>query len=208
MLKDKPKKTKLISTICSNKKDKHTIHEKRFNFTEKLIKEIPELERFGRGFNFVEHKHQALDNYKFSIAIENHQGKNMWSEKLADVLLSYGVPIYYGCSNVYDFFPKDAVIEIDINNIDESINKIKKIIHTKGEYERRLPAVKKARKMIMEQYNLIPMLVNIIENDKMDNKLKKTGKKIISKNQMRLKHPTDFLQNFTFKLNNSLKNII
>ena len=60
-------KTKKISTVCSNKQDGHTIHKLRFDFTKLIEKEIPELQRFGRGFRWIETKVEALDDYEFHV---------------------------------------------------------------------------------------------------------------------------------------------
>jgi len=62
-------KSKLLSTICSNKRDGHTMHKKRYDFTKLMEEQISELDRYGRGFNFIEKKYQALDDYKFCVVI-------------------------------------------------------------------------------------------------------------------------------------------
>jgi hypothetical protein len=40
----------------------------------------------------------------FHIAIENTSVKNYYSEKLLDCFNSHTIPIYYGCTNVHEFF--------------------------------------------------------------------------------------------------------
>lgn len=65
--------------------------------------------------------------------------------KLADAFLGYTVPIYCGCPNVYDYFPEDSLIRIDIHDFEGSLTKIKEIVSRPGEYERRLDAVIEAR---------------------------------------------------------------
>lgn len=161
-----PNKTKKISTICSNKRQGHTMHMKRFDFTKTLEEKLPSLERFGKGIKWIDTKSEALDDYEFHVAIENHIAEHVWTEKLADAFLGYTVPIYCGCPNVYDYFPKDSLIQIDINDVKGSIEKIKKIISTPGEYERRLEAVKEARRRVIEEYSLPAMINKIIESSK------------------------------------------
>jgi len=141
-----PNKTKKISTICSNKQQGHTLHRLRYEFTKILEERISEVERFGRGFKWIDTKAEGLDDYKFHVAIENHFAQHVWTEKLADAFLGFTVPIYYGCPNVYEYFPKDSLIQIDIHDVEGSIAKIKEIILIEGEYERRLDAVKEASK--------------------------------------------------------------
>ncbi|MEJ2489545.1 MAG: glycosyltransferase family 10 [Sulfurovaceae bacterium] len=172
-----PKKTKKISTVCSNKQQGHTIPD-------------------------------ALDDYEFHVAIENHYAKDVWTEKLADAFLGYCVPIYYGCPNVYDYFPKDSIILIDLNDFEGSIKKIQKVIEAPGEYERRLDAVIEARRRVIEEYNLLAMINKIIEEDEQKN-LPKTlkGEKIYSRRIMRAKSPIDFLKFCGWKIGNFYKEI-
>lgn len=200
-----PTKTKKLSTVCSNKQQGHTMHRLRYAFTQMMEKEIPELERYGRGFTWVEKKADALDDYKFHIAIENHIEDNVWTEKLADAFLGFTVPIYCGCPNVYDYFPKDSLIQIDINDMPGSIQKIKEVIAKEGEYERRLDAVKEARRRVIEEYNLLAMINSIIE--KAEIKEVTPNQKIYSRRIMRLRHLPDLLRFFGFRINNFLKNL-
>lgn len=199
------KKTKKISTICSNKQQGHTAHARRFEFTKKMEEEIAVLERFGRGFKWIDKKAEALDNYEFHVCIENHIGENVWTEKLADAFLGYTVPIYCGCPNIYDYFPKDSLIQIDINDFDKSIKIIQDIINTPGEYERRLTAVIEARRRVIEEYNLLAMIVEIVQEAKPAEF--KLGQKIYSRRLMRVRYCPDLFRYFRFRIENFLKNI-
>ena len=165
---------------------------------------IPELERFGRGFKWIETKADALDDYEFHVAIENHYAPHVWTEKLADAFLGYTVPIYHGCPNVYDYFPKESVIQIDINDIEGSIAKIKEIIATKGEYERRLAAVKEARRRVVEEYNLLAMINKIVESSNENNE-KVSDYKIYNRKIMRIRHFPDLIRFLFWKIKNMIK---
>lgn len=199
-------KTKILSTICSNKREGHTMHKKRYDFTQLIEKEIPELERFGRGFQFIEKKYQALDDYKFHIVIENHIEKHMWSEKLADAFLGFTVPIYCGCPNIYDYFPKDSLIQIDITKPREAIEIIKKVISIPGEYERRFEAVKEARRRVIYEYNLLAMITKIVNQSPSYDF--KPNQKIYSRRLMRARNVDDLLKFFAFRINNFIKKFL
>jgi len=201
-----PNKTKKISTVCSNKQQGHTIHKLRYEFTRIMEERIPELERFGRGFKWVETKAEALDDYEFHVAIENHFAPNVWTEKLADAFLGFTVPIYYGCPNVYDYFPKESLIQIDLYDVEGSIAKIKEIIATEGEYERRLDAVKEARRRVIEEYNLLAMINTIVENSDTQMKSAVTDYKIYNRKIMRVRHLPDLVRFTLWKINNLIKN--
>ncbi|WP_067177515.1 glycosyltransferase family 10 domain-containing protein [Sulfurospirillum sp. UCH001] len=194
-------KTKLLSTICSDKKDGHTMHKKRYDFTQLMEKEIPEMERFGRGFQFIEKKYQALDDYKFHVVIENHIENHMWSEKLADAFLGFTVPIYCGCPNIYDYFPKDSLIQIDINQPQEAIEIIRNIISIPGEYERRFEAVQEARRKVLYEYNLLEMITNIVNQSPLHKNMI-LNQKIHSRRYMRARNLDDLYYFIQFRLSN------
>ena len=106
-------KEKTISTVCSDKKQKNTVHNQRYKFTQKLKKAIPELDIFGHGVRFLDDKSEAIDRYKYHVVIENIYSENHWSEKLADAFLGHSLPFYFGCTNVFDYFPENSIILID-----------------------------------------------------------------------------------------------
>jgi len=196
-------KTKKISTVCSNKQQGHTMHKLRYEFTKLMEEQIPELERFGRGFEWVNTKAEALDNYEFHVAIENQIAPHVWTEKLADAFLGYCVPIYCGCPNVYEYFPKESLIEIDIKDMQSAIVKIKKIISTPGEYEKRFEAICEARRRVIEEYNIFAMIESIIK--KSQKYEIPPHQKIYSRRLMRVRHLPDLFRHIGFKIENFLK---
>lgn len=202
-----PIKTKKLSTVCSDKQQGHTIHKLRYDFTKIMEDRIPELERFGRGFKWIDTKAEALDEYEFHVAIENQYAPNVWTEKLADAYLGYTVPIYFGCPNVYEYFPEDSIILMDLYDIEGSISKIKEIISTPGEYERRLPAVKEARRRVIEEYNLLAMVNKIVENAPEKEFDPTSNNKIIGRRMMRTRHLPDLARFAYWKAGNVIKNI-
>lgn len=61
----------------------------------------------------------------FSICVENTIKKYYFSEKLIDCLLCKSIPIYYGCSEIKNYFNIDGFIIF--NNMDEFKSKIQTI---------------------------------------------------------------------------------
>lgn len=202
-----PNKTGLISTVCSSKQQQHTMHARRYEFTQRLKTEIPELDIFGHGVRYIEKKSDALDSYKFHLAIENHIAPHVWTEKLADAFLGYTVPIYCGCPNVFDYFPEDSIIPIDISDFDKSLDTIRTVLSTEGEYERRLEAVKEARRRVIEEYNLPAILSRIIGNADLSAKDVKNGV-IYNRRMMRMRHPTEFARFAAWRTGNLMQKII
>ena len=76
-----PRKTRSLSTCCSDKKMRHTLHHSRYEFTRRLARALPALDWFGRGVNAVGKKSDAIDSYRYHLAIENQICAHYWTEK-------------------------------------------------------------------------------------------------------------------------------
>lgn len=61
----------------------------------------------------VWNKHAALDDYYFSLCMENTIQKNYISEKFWDAVLVDTVPIYLGCNNIYEYINNKAFLYIN-----------------------------------------------------------------------------------------------
>lgn len=106
-------KNKLVSMISSNKA-MVAGHVYRLQWVEKLQ---DKLDLFGKGFQELEKKEDGLNDYMFSVAIENcgygMTQKNYFTEKLLDCFATGTIPVYFGCSNIEDYFNPDGVIKLD-----------------------------------------------------------------------------------------------
>lgn len=153
-----PQKSKVLSWITSNKAQ-FAGHKKRLEFLSQLRKKV-DFDLYGYGFNTVVDKWEGLAPYRYSLAVENYSGPNYWSEKLADCFLSWTVPIYYGCTNITEYFPEESVIRIDIEDPD-CMHYVKDII--KGnEWKKRREAVAYARHLLLEKYHFFPFFAEKI----------------------------------------------
>jgi hypothetical protein len=155
-------KTALISTVCSAKRQGHTLHRSRYGFVQRLKAALPGLEIFGHGVRYIERKNEALDPFRYHVAIENHVCPHHWTEKLADSFLGMCLPFYHGCPNVTDYFPEESCIPINIHRFDEALDRIRRAIRD-NEYERRLPAIREARRRVLERYATFPQMARLIE---------------------------------------------
>ena len=202
--RDPPKKDGQFSTVCSNKQQKHTIHNDRYQFTQWLCNRIPKLDLYGHGTRFIQHKYNALDPYKFHLAIENYIGPHHWTEKLSDPYLSLAIPIYYGCPNMADYFPRDSYVPIDINEPEEALDTISSVLSDPNAYTKRLDALQEAKHRVLHQYNLIAMLDELI-SEKFDPKLKASKRPLYGRKQMRFRHPGDLMSHIRWSLQKSLR---
>ncbi len=156
-------KTALISTVCSSKQQRHTLHRARYVFTQRLKAVMPKLEIFGHGVRPIKQKNEALDSFRYHVAIENHVAPHHWTEKLSDSFLGLCLPFYHGCPNVDDYFPPGSVIPINIHDFDGAVRIIKDAVSS-GQYERRLSLIREARRRVLEEHGTFPRLARLIED--------------------------------------------
>lgn len=65
-------------------------------------------------------KEIVFGNSQFGIAIENFSHRGFFTEKLLDCFLMQTIPLYWGCSNIGDYFNINGIIQF--NNVDDIIN--------------------------------------------------------------------------------------
>lgn len=152
----------LLSSVCSNKAMGHTLHRLRYDFTMALKEAMPGFDLFGRGIRDINDKAEALDRYKYHVAIENHLAPHHITEKLTDSYLAGALPFYFGAPNAEDYFPRDSFIPIDIRDTAGAIERIKQAI-ADDEYTRRLPALMEAKRIALDEQNLFAVLSRHIE---------------------------------------------
>ena len=166
-------KTKLASVICSNKVTTPG-HRKRLRFIKRLKKSLGDkIDFFGKGFQPISDKWDAIAPYKYHICLENTATKDYWTEKISDSYLGLSYPIYWGCTNMSEYFPEDTYSYIDINNPDKAIERVEKIL-TSNTYKEHLDDVKKAKDLVLDTYNFFPHVVDLIESRIKTNEIKKT----------------------------------
>tara|TARA_R110000824_G_scaffold9229_4_gene41402 strand:- start:7870 stop:8667 length:798 start_codon:yes stop_codon:yes gene_type:complete len=102
-------KTKNVSMVSSNKA-MCLGHLYRLSWVEKFKEKV---DFFGRGFNPIDRKEEALCDYRFSVAIENGAFPNYFTEKIGDCFATGTIPVYYGCPNIGDYFNTDGIIILD-----------------------------------------------------------------------------------------------
>lgn len=104
-------KTKLVSMIASNK----TMCSEHIYRQQMIHKFSKDCDHFGRGYNPINNKEDGLKDYCFSFAMENATYSNMFTEKITDCFMTGTIPIYYGISNIGDYFNTDGIIILDDN---------------------------------------------------------------------------------------------
>ncbi len=156
-----PPKDKILSAVCSAKQMKFTAHNARFTLIKSIAEAVPECDWYGRGVKPLNYKYEALDRYKYSLAIENHIEKGHWSEKIADVLLAEALPFYAGDPNLGNVLPSESFIRVPLEDPTEAIAIVKEAL-ANNEYEKRIEAIREAKRLLMTKYNLWAQILKVI----------------------------------------------
>lgn len=115
-----PTKTDLISMIASYKKEA-TGHKIRHSIYKHFRDRI---DMFGTitGKRLAD-KSTGLNDFRFSLAIENCKQDGYFTEKILDCFATKTIPVYWGSRSISEFFNTDGIIFIeDFSSIESVIN--------------------------------------------------------------------------------------
>ena len=154
-------KSRILSTVCSSKQQKHTQHYRRYLLTKYLAEQLPELDWYGRGVRELNRKYDALNAYKYHIAVENYLNDYHWTDKISDPILGLCLTFYAGDPKLGNYLPPESFIPIPLDDPPEALRIIREAIDN-NEYEKRLPAIREARRLIVTKYNMYAQVVDLI----------------------------------------------
>lgn len=105
---------KKICSFITSFKGFTTGHRKRLELFNTL-KDHPLFKGhiYGRDYNPIKCKSEALNDYMFSIALENSKYPTYFTEKVTDCFASGTIPIYYGDESIENYFNKDGIIFLE-----------------------------------------------------------------------------------------------
>jgi hypothetical protein len=153
-------KTKIASVVCSSQTTTAG-HIQRIRFIEKLKSRLgADVDIYGRGFNPIADKWDAIAPYKYHIVLENSRYAHYWSEKIADAFLAYAFPIYHGAPNLGEYFPSGSFAPIDLTDPDAALATVERVICDEV-FERSLKHLASARDLVLTKYNLFAMLAEL-----------------------------------------------
>lgn len=154
-----PPKRKLISVI-SSRKALCRGHVDRLRFIKRLQELYgDQIDVFGRGYCDFGDKWDVLAPYKYHIVIENSCSDYYWTEKPGDCFLAGTFPLYHGCTNMADYFPREAYVPIDIRNFEQTTATIDHVLAS-NLYEQRQEALAEAKQLMLGRYNFFNMLAD------------------------------------------------
>jgi hypothetical protein len=168
-------KTKNFCSFVSNRGlgetdfPKYCLYKDRLNLVQNLSSKLPFIDFYGWGESknllpFAKQKYSTIKDYKFCLTIENSREKNYISEKFYDCILTNTIPIYYGCSNIKDYWPENSYFLLesitDYDYLLATLNYINKNCDTL--YKQMLPDILKMKIKYFNDFNLITKIINSI----------------------------------------------
>lgn len=189
-------KERLLSVICSNKA-LTAGHRERLQFLHRLIDYFgSELEVFGHGFRPVIDKWDAIHPYRYHIVLENVRADHYWTEKIADTFLAETFPFYCGCPNLGDYFPEGSFRAINRVDPDAAIAAIMDSIG-RNTYEGSLPLLAEARSLVLDRYNLFPVIVDAMRR-----------LPLMSRRKVLLRPECDFVDSLPLRLKRRVRQVL
>jgi len=75
------------------------------------------------------------------------------------------VPIYFGATNLANYFPEESFVWLPLDNFDEAAQVLREEL-SEDRWEHRLPAVVEARRRLLEEYSLGSRIAAIVEQER------------------------------------------
>jgi GR25 family glycosyltransferase involved in LPS biosynthesis/glycosyltransferase involved in cell wall biosynthesis len=169
-----PVKTRDLSTVVSSKR-MSVGHHLRLDFIHNLQEQGIPIDVWGRDLESEFSmqlgplpdldKRKGLFPYRYTIAVENNSEPNYATEKIVDGILSECLTFYWGCPNLCELIDEEAFIRLPLEDMDRSVEIIRAAI-ANNEYGRRLPAIQKAKREILNKHHIAPILGRIVAGEK------------------------------------------
>ncbi len=175
LMSQSPDKTKTLSAVISSSNEMPG-HKKRIDLLRALDRsdlsflETP-FDHYGfdnrHGFEHYRgplepyRKERGLEPYRYSLAVEAASEINYVTEKFFDCILCETLPFYWGCPNIEDWFDPDCFIRLDLDDLEAACETVRSSIE-KDEWSRRLPSIRRAKRRILDEYNVFPALEGIL----------------------------------------------
>lgn len=153
-------KNKTISLVTSDL----TIipeHRKRVDFVQFLKEKQESIDILW--FNKKIYFYDGFKDYKYTIVLENTRQENHFTEKLTDALRSWCFVFYYGCSNIKNYFDMNSIVEIDITDMQDSLDKINSYIK-ENSYEENITSIQKNKEKALSM-NYFSYLAQILKEN-------------------------------------------
>jgi hypothetical protein len=158
-----PPKQNRVGVVCSSTAQTPG-QRQRLRFLAELKKQLPDdIVHFGRGFQPVADKMDAILPYRFQLVLENSRSPHYWTEKLIDAYIGWAHPLYVGCPNLADYFPAESFTALDPNYVAGSVATIRRLLST-PDTPAASAALAEARRRVLDEYNVGVRCARLVES--------------------------------------------
>lgn len=163
------RKKENISILCSDKV-MCPLHRFRLELARKCKREQL-AHTFGKfdGGAYVQSVDECLDDFRFSIIIENDISDYYFSERLTSCFAAQTIPVYLGARKISEFFNPDGIIFLENPDLDQAAHTLAQC--TKEAYEERLGAVLDNYGRVQEYINMQDYLYEHYLQEKYEKKV-------------------------------------
>jgi GR25 family glycosyltransferase involved in LPS biosynthesis/glycosyltransferase involved in cell wall biosynthesis len=168
-------KTRTLSSVTSGKFEEPG-HRLRIGFLKHLEAHGVSLDVFGsdnrqglasfRGSLPPHDKRAGILPYRYTIAAENNRETNYATEKIWDAVLGECLCFYWGCPNLEELLDPDAFIRLPLEDVEESRLIVARAIRD-GERERRLPAILREKRRLLDEAQFFPSLARTLHGHRL-----------------------------------------
>ena len=164
-----------LSSVCSYKNfdEGHILRNDFIRYLETFSKNIKnKLEIFGREnyHNFKTYTGQLNEDdkinsllpYKYHLAFENNFEYNYATEKIWEPILCETLCFYWGCPNLEEHLDQNAFVRLNAKDFEGSMKIIETAIKEDW-WSRRIDAIRKEKKRILDNIAFFPNLEKLIE---------------------------------------------
>lgn len=113
-------------------------------------------------------KEEVFADPMFNVAIENFSHRGYFTEKLIDCFLFKSIPIYWGCSNIGDYFNIGGIMVV--NNVDDIIDCSNRL--NEEQYYALLPQIKdnyqRALKYLSFENGVVEKIIEVFKYNKIN----------------------------------------
>lgn len=127
-----PEKNKIMSIIVSKNMSSPGTHYQHILCQQIIAYNLP-IDIYGHGSNMYEYGNysnarlkgmftdiEPYESYDFHICMDDYISNQYFSDRIINALLCGATPIYFGCSNINDYFPRIPIqltgkVDIDIS---------------------------------------------------------------------------------------------
>jgi len=112
-------------------------------------------------------KCELFGDAQFGVVMENTSHRGYFTEKIMEMFLLKCIPVYWGCSNIGDFFISDGIIKFD--SVDQAIFELNKL--DDSYYANRIGIIEenfsRALKYIPYEQNVVDTITSVFQANKL-----------------------------------------